>query len=296
MQKIDNEKYSPWGLFVNILFSPFIMGISLMLCLGLSSFVIPIPVQYSLHIFMMYLLFTMLSAIYAYPFFIIAWVIRFLFFRRPKVSLKIKTMVFFSIVLFMDFLATFLLVHPSDKLSPFHGVNYISLPTFLGIGGGGVSIFLVVVPLFEKVLGYGAKFISPHGTKEKLRVIGEELLFSNIAFCASYALLVSFNNSSSVPALLFQIIGGWIGIVLMIVPFAALLLLFPVYRFSLPFKQREDIGFQTFGEPLERQAPPLINEFSDTGESSSTFSCGQEQDKAVGQHQSGHAIIPPWEQ
>lgn len=291
MQKIDSEKYSPWVLFANILFSPFIMGISLMLYLKLSSFVTPIPVQYSPHIFMMYLLFTMLSAIYAYPFFIIAWVIRFLFFRRPKVSLKVKIIVFFSIVLFMDFLATFLLVHSSDKLSPFQGVNYISLPTF-----GGVPIFLVVAPLFEKILGYGTKFISLHGTKEKLRLIGEELLFSNIAFCASYALLVSFNNSSSVPALLFQIIGGWISIVLMIVPFAALLLLFPVYRFSFPFKQREDIGFQTFGEPLERQAPLLINEFNDTGESSSTFSCEQEQDKAVGQHQSGHVIIPPWEQ
>lgn len=266
---MKSEAPSKKKLFFTLLFSPLLMGI-------IGSLVLSITGQHPIphpsnplrdSPFMLFIIgvlaVSLLQSTFAYLFYTITAFFRFFIFRAPKTSFKVKCGAFLGITLIADFTATIV-----AKLF-YAEAAYISVILFFT---GSAPMLFVVVPLCESILSRGETVVPAATTRKRLRIAGERVVILYLSLCISCIIWGLRTGNTSV-SWWSSFAGANIGVAF-------------IYT----------IVYVLCSGLIKRQAPLLINEFNDTGESSSTFSCEQEQDKAVGQHQSGHAIIPPWEQ
>lgn len=266
---MKSEASSKKKLFLMLLFSPLLMGIIGSLVFSIEG-LHPIPhpsnpfrdspsMVFIIGVFAI----SLLQSIFAYLFYIITAFFRFFIFRSPKTSLKAKSGAFLGITLIVDFTATVI-----AKL--FHvGIAYISV---ILIFIGSLPMLFVVVPLCESILSRGGEVAPATGARGRLRIAGERIAILYPSLCISCIIWGLRIGNTSV-SWWSSFAGANIGV---------------AFTYTIVYVLCSGL--------IKRQAPPLINEFNDTGESSSTFSYKQEQDKAIEQHPSGHVIIPPWEQ
>lgn len=266
---MKSEILSKKKLFFMLLFSPLLMGIIGSLVLSITGqHPIPHPSNpFRDSPFMVFIIgvlaISLLQSTFAYLFYIITAFFRFFIFRAPKTSLKAKCGAFLGITLIADFTVTVI-----AKL--FHiEIAYVSV---ILIFIGSAPMLFVVVPLCESILSRGGGVVPATKTRERLRIVGERIVILYPSLCISCIIWGLRTDSTSVSWW-----GSFVGVNIGITSMYALI-------------------YVLCSGLIKRHVPPLINEFDDVGESSSTFSRKQEQDRAVGQQSSGHVVIPPWEQ